>query len=153
VPAAGWAVIVANASKERAPIILSRNLAGCWERRAGLAASLTHLEGSTTNTWPPSSWGKEALHVGANKTHQQKGDRARMLGESDEFKRLRRAVEKAAGNRERAIRNVCRLYTVNRFDALPGAIGPRCWRCSTRAYRLSDHGAAGVRASFVTSGG
>jgi hypothetical protein len=34
----------------------------------------------------------------------------------------RHAVEKAAGDRERAIRNVCRLYTVNRFDALPGAI-------------------------------
>ena len=45
-----------------------------------------------------------------------------MLGESDEFKRLRHAVERAAGDRERAIRNVCRLYTVNRFDALPGAI-------------------------------
>ena len=45
-----------------------------------------------------------------------------MLGESDEFGRLRHAVEKAAGDRERAIRNVCRLYTVNRFDALPGAI-------------------------------
>jgi hypothetical protein len=45
--------------------------------------------------------------MGANKTYQQKGDRGRMLGESDEFKRLRHAVEKAAGDRERAIRNVC----------------------------------------------
>jgi hypothetical protein len=44
-----------------------------------------------------------------------------MLGESDEFRRLRHAVEKAVCDRERAIRNVCRLYTVNRFDALPGA--------------------------------
>ena len=60
--------------------------------------------------------------MGANKTYQQKDDRGRMLGESDEFRRLRHAVEKAAGDRERAIRNVCRLYTVNRFDALPGAI-------------------------------
>jgi hypothetical protein len=60
--------------------------------------------------------------MGANKTYQQKGDRGRMLGESDEFRRLRHAVEKAAGNREGAIRNVCRLYTVNRFDALTGAI-------------------------------
>jgi hypothetical protein len=60
--------------------------------------------------------------MGANKTYQQKGDRGRMLGESDEFRRLRHAVEKAAGDRERAIRNVCHLYTVNRFDALPGAI-------------------------------
>ncbi len=60
--------------------------------------------------------------MGANKTHQQKGDRCRMLGESDEFRRLRHAVEKAAGDRERAIRNVCRLYPVNRFDALPSAI-------------------------------
>ena len=32
--------------------------------------------------------------MGANKTYQQKGDRGRMLGESDEFKRLRHAVEK-----------------------------------------------------------
>lgn len=45
-----------------------------------------------------------------------------MLGESAEFKRLRHAVEKAAGDREHAIRNVCRLYTVNRFDVLPCAI-------------------------------
>jgi hypothetical protein len=60
--------------------------------------------------------------MGANKTYQQKGGRGRMLGESAEYRRLRHAVEKAAGDRERAIRNVCRLYTVNRFDALPGAI-------------------------------
>ena len=45
-----------------------------------------------------------------------------MIGESDEFRRLRHAVEKAHRDRERAIRNVCRLYGVNRLDALPGAI-------------------------------
>jgi hypothetical protein len=45
-----------------------------------------------------------------------------MFGESDEFRLLRHAVEKAAGDRERAIRNVWRLYTVNRSDALPVAI-------------------------------
>jgi hypothetical protein len=45
-----------------------------------------------------------------------------MLGESAEFRRLRHAVEKAAGDRERAMRNVCRVYTVSRVDALPGAI-------------------------------
>ena len=88
--------------------------------------------------------------MGANKTYQQKGDRGRMLDESDEFRRLRHAVEKAAGSRERAIRNVCRLYTVNRFDAPPGAIRTAMRRCSTRPYPLSDHGAAGVRASFET---
>jgi hypothetical protein len=66
--------------------------------------------------------GKGSSTKGANKTYQQKGDRGRMLGESDEFRRLRHAVEKASGDRERAIRYVCRLYTVNRFDALPGAI-------------------------------
>ena len=62
--------------------------------------------------------------MGANKTYQQKGDRgrSRMVGESDEFKRLRHAIDKASGDRERAIRNVCRLYGVNRLDALPGAI-------------------------------
>ncbi len=57
--------------------------------------------------------------MGSNKTFQQKGDRGRMLGESDEFRHLRHAVEKAAGDRERAIRYVCRLYGVNRLDALP----------------------------------
>jgi hypothetical protein len=57
----------------------------------------------------------------ANKTYQQKGDRGRLLGESDEFKRLRRAVEKAHGDRERAIAFICRLYNVRALDALPGA--------------------------------
>jgi hypothetical protein len=60
--------------------------------------------------------------MGANKTSQQKGDRGRKLGESDEFRKLRHAVEKAAGDRDRAIRNVCRLYGVKTLDALPGAI-------------------------------
>jgi hypothetical protein len=60
--------------------------------------------------------------VGANKTYQQKGDRGRMLGDSDEFRRLRHAVEKAHGDRERAIRNVCRLYGVSRLELLPSAI-------------------------------
>jgi hypothetical protein len=37
--------------------------------------------------------------MGANKTYQQKADRGSMLGESDEFRRLRHAVGKAAGDR------------------------------------------------------
>ena len=53
-----------------------------------------------------------------------------MLGESDEFRHLHGAVEKAAGDRERAIRNVCRLYGVNRLDALPPASGQPRWPCS-----------------------
>jgi len=62
--------------------------------------------------------------VGANKTYQQKGDRgrSRIVGESDEFRRLRHAVEKAHGDHERAIRNVCRLYGVSRLELLPSAI-------------------------------
>jgi hypothetical protein len=60
--------------------------------------------------------------MGANKTYQHKGDRGRMLGESHEFRRLRHAIEKAHGDRERAVRNVCRLYGVSRLEALPGAI-------------------------------
>jgi hypothetical protein len=35
---------------------------------------------------------------------------------------LRHAVEKAQGDPDRAIRNVCRLYGVKTLDALPGAI-------------------------------
>jgi hypothetical protein len=60
--------------------------------------------------------------MGSNKTYQQKGDRGRVLGESAEFRRLRHAVEKAAGDRGRAIRNVCRLYGVKTLDALPPGI-------------------------------
>jgi hypothetical protein len=60
--------------------------------------------------------------MGSNKTFQQKGDRGRILGESDGFRKLRHAVEKAHGDREVAIRNVCRLYGVKTLDALPGAI-------------------------------
>ena len=45
-----------------------------------------------------------------------------MLGESDEFRKLHRAIEKAHGDRDQAIRNVCRLYGVKTLDALPGAI-------------------------------
>ena len=55
----------------------------------------------------------------ANKTYQQKGDRGRLLGESDGFRKLHRAVEKAHGDRDRAIRNVCPLYGVKTIDALP----------------------------------
>jgi hypothetical protein len=32
--------------------------------------------------------------MGSNKTFQQKGDRGRMIGESDEFRQLHRAIEK-----------------------------------------------------------
>jgi hypothetical protein len=60
--------------------------------------------------------------MGAKKTFEQKGDRGRLFGESDGFKRLRRAVEKAHGDRDRAIGFVCRLYNVRTLDALPGAI-------------------------------
>ena len=60
--------------------------------------------------------------MGSNKTFQQKGDRGRVLGESDEFRKLHRAIEKAHGDRDRAIRNVCRLFGVKAIDALPGAI-------------------------------
>ena len=60
--------------------------------------------------------------MGSNKTFQQKHDNRVVLGESSEFRRLRHAVEKAAGDRERAFRNVCRLYGVKAIDALPRAI-------------------------------
>ena len=60
--------------------------------------------------------------MGSNKTFQQKHDNHVVIGESAEFRKLRHAVEKAAGDRERAIRNVCRLYGVKTLDALPGAI-------------------------------
>jgi hypothetical protein len=62
--------------------------------------------------------------MGANKTSQST-DRPRMLGDSPEFRRLRRAVGKAGGDRDLAIRNVGRLYGVDVPDALPTAIRPR----------------------------
>ena len=60
--------------------------------------------------------------MGSNKTFQQKHGEQVIVGESSEFRRLRHAVEKAAGDRERVIKNVCRLYGVNRLDALPPGI-------------------------------
>jgi hypothetical protein len=57
--------------------------------------------------------------MGSNKTFQQKHGEHVVLGESSEFRRLRHAVEKADGDRERAIRNVCRLYGIKTLDALP----------------------------------
>ena len=65
---------------------------------------------------------KERGNRDGREQDQQKGNRGRMLGESDEFRRLRHAVEKAAGNRERAIKNVCRLYGVKALDALPPGV-------------------------------
>ncbi len=41
---------------------------------------------------------------------------------SPEHRALMRAIEKAGGDRERAIRNVCRLYHVKDLDALPAHI-------------------------------
>jgi hypothetical protein len=41
--------------------------------------------------------GKSGLSVGANKTYQQKGERGRILGESDEFRRLRHARGENSG--------------------------------------------------------
>jgi hypothetical protein len=88
------------------------------------AGSLLRADSLTsTRVRPPAIMGcRSGRTMGANKTYQQKGDRGRVLGESDEFRHLRRAIEKAAGERERAIRNVCRLYGVKTLDALPGAI-------------------------------
>jgi hypothetical protein len=60
--------------------------------------------------------------MGSNKTFQQKGDRGRVLGEADEFRKLHRAIDKAHGDRDQAIRNVCRLHGVKTLDALPGAV-------------------------------
>ena len=60
--------------------------------------------------------------MGSNKTFQQKHGEHVVLGESSEFRRLRHAVEKAHGDRDQAIRNVCRLYGVKTLDALPRAI-------------------------------
>ena len=71
--------------------------------------------------------------MGSNKTFQQKGDRGRVLGESDEFRKLHSAIDKAQGDRDQAVRNVCRLYGVKTIDALPGAI-----RAATLAF-LGPH--------------
>jgi hypothetical protein len=91
--------------------------------------------------------------MGANKTYQQKGDKGRVLGESDEFRRLRRAIDKAQSDRDQAIRNVCRLYGVKTIDALPdpgsdvGATWSARMRGSSRSEtRLAYENAAGPRA-------
>jgi hypothetical protein len=40
-------------------------------------------------------------------------------GDSPEHRKLLRAIQKADGDRERAVKNVCRLYSVKGFGALP----------------------------------
>jgi hypothetical protein len=69
----------------------------------------------------PSSFSKPGLSH-AFDVLSRHSDRGRLRGESDEFKRLRRAIDKAHGDRERAIAFVCRLYNVRTLDALPSAI-------------------------------
>ena len=68
--------------------------------------------------------------MGANKTYQQKGDRGRLLGESSEFKRLRRAVEKAHGDRDSAIAFVAGSITCPRSRRYPLRFEPLRSRCS-----------------------
>ena len=70
--------------------------------------------------------------MGSNKTFQQKGDRGRVLGESDEFRKLHRAIEKAHGDRDQAIRNVCRLHGVKTSMRCPARSGQQHWRCLVR---------------------
>jgi hypothetical protein len=60
--------------------------------------------------------------MGSNKTFSQKHGERALLGESAEYRALRHAIEKAHGDRDRAIRNVCRLYGVKAVDALPPGI-------------------------------
>ena len=45
-----------------------------------------------------------------------------MVEDSREFRDLRRAIAKAHGDRERAIRNICRQYGVRSLDALPAPV-------------------------------
>jgi hypothetical protein len=61
--------------------------------------------------------------MGANKTYQQKGDRGRVLGESNEFRRLRDAIDKAHSDRDCA--TLCRVYGVRTLDALLSALKGR----------------------------
>jgi hypothetical protein len=44
------------------------------------------------------------------------------LSDSREFRELRRAIAKAHGDRARAIKAICRLYTVPDFDRLPAPV-------------------------------
>jgi hypothetical protein len=54
----------------------------------------------------------------------------RVLGKSDEFRKPRHAIEKAHGDRDQAIRKICRLYGVKTIDALQARSGRRRWRYS-----------------------
>ncbi len=64
----------------------------------------------------------------------QSRERERLvLGDLAEFRRLRRAVEKAGSDRERAIRMFARLYAVKG----PGALLPSAIRAAARALIVS----------------
>jgi hypothetical protein len=88
-------------------------------RRAQAGVTLSYPRIRAT---PPDRCYPDQRERWENKTFQQKHGEHVVLGESSEFRRLRHAVEKAAGDRERAIRNVCRLYGVKTLDGLPVAI-------------------------------
>ena len=60
--------------------------------------------------------------MGSNKTFQQSTTTASCSASLPSSGVLRHAVEKAAVDRERAIRNVCRLYGAKAIDALPREI-------------------------------
>ncbi len=59
--------------------------------------------------------------MGKVESYRTERDSRRIIGPSDEFRRLRRAVEKAHGDPEAARRNVCRAYHLGRFEDVPHA--------------------------------
>jgi hypothetical protein len=71
-----------------------------------------------------------------------------MLGESDGFRKLRHAGEKAHGDREGAIRNVCRLeWREDSRRAARARSGRRRWHCSVK--QQSEYPRQGVVASEI----
>jgi hypothetical protein len=70
--------------------------------------------------------------MGSNKTFQQKGDRGRMLGESDQFRKLR--FDRLYAVQAADVADGLVAIAVRLFDgaALPGAILAATWHCSVK---------------------
>jgi hypothetical protein len=75
---------------------------------------------NTCRSAPASESGWRGCRVRARTTGRLQNPRD-VLGGSDELRKLRHAVDKAHGDRDQAIRNVCRLHGVRTLHALPGA--------------------------------
>ena len=78
--------------------------------------------------------------MGSNKTYQQKGDRGRVLGESGEFRKLQRAIEKAQAIATKPFATSAAFTVSRRSTRCQVRSGRRRWRFSTpESFHAIEH--------------